>query len=167
MTATRFLACSANDNFLFSPQTASHPAKSGLNGSKLSGPVVGYAFFSRQKSVYCSHVTRPYIQILRNRFSHLYLGYQALQGPGRPVANSSAQAAGYCLPVASLGHRWFPAGTDRPVCDCADRRKLNRRRALPRAARLIGVTLSSPFFHVSSMFAHCCISLARSPKYLA
>ncbi len=35
------------------------------------------------------------------------------------------------------------------------------------AARLIGVTLSSPFFQVSSMSAHCCIILARSPKYSA
>ncbi|MDS4054178.1 hypothetical protein, partial [Accumulibacter sp.] len=36
-----------------------------------------------------------------------------------------------------LDHRPFPAGTDRPACDSADRRILNRRRGLPRAARIL------------------------------
>lgn len=46
-------------------------------------------------------------------------------------------AAGSCQPADRLGHRPFPAGTDRPACDSADRRRLNRRRELPHAARIL------------------------------
>ena len=57
--------------------------------------------------------------------------------PGSLSRLSTQVAAGWCPPAASLDHRPFPAGTDRPACDSADRRRLNRRRESPHASRIL------------------------------
>jgi hypothetical protein len=57
--------------------------------------------------------------------------------PGSLSRLPTQAAAGSCPPAASLDHHPFPAGTDRPACDSADRRRLNRRTGSPRAARIL------------------------------
>lgn len=57
--------------------------------------------------------------------------------PGSLSRLPTQAAVGWFPPVALLDHHPFPAGIDRPACDSAGRRRLNRRRGSPRAARIL------------------------------